>query len=280
MGQRDFFISRKGTDGKWQKPVNLGYPINTSGDEMHMIISADGKKAYFSADREGGMGLRDIYTFDLNPEIQPQAVTFMKGRVFNKKSDSKVEAKFEVIDLFTKQVMAASSSDPVSGEFLLSLPAGSSYALNVSAPGYLFFSENYTLEKQLKPTDVFEVNIPLQPIEAGESIVLKNIFFATGSAALEEISQTELGKLLEFLKKNPSLKIEISGHTDDVGNEQSNLKLSQSRAEAVKNYLTEKGITADRLTAKGYGKSKPIALNTSEEGRKQNRRTEFTVLSK
>lgn len=280
MGQRDFFISRKGADGKWQKPVNLGYPINTSGDEMHMIISADGKKAYFSADRDGGMGLRDIYTFDLNPEIQPQAVTFMKGRVFNKKSDSKVEAKFEVIDLFTRQVMAASSSDPISGEFLLSLPAGSSYALNVSAPGYLFFSENYTLEKQLKPTDVFEVNIPLQPIEAGESIVLKNIFFATGSAALEEISQTELGKLLEFLKKNPNLKIEISGHTDDVGNEQSNLKLSQSRAEAVKSYLTEKGISADRLTAKGYGKSKPIALNTSEEGRKQNRRTEFTVLSK
>ena len=280
MGQRDFFISRKGQDGKWQKPINLGYPINTNGDETHMIISADGKKAYFSADREGGYGLRDIYSFDINPEIQPFAVTFMKGKVFNKKSDAKLAARFEIIDLFTKQIMAASSSDPISGEFLLSLPAGSSYALNVSAPGFLFFSENYTLEKELKPTDIFEVDIPLQPIEAGESIVLKNIFFATGSAELEAISQTELEKLLEFLNKNPSLKIEISGHTDDVGNEQLNLKLSQARAEAVKSYLVEKGIVAGRLTAKGYGKSKPIAPNTSDETRKLNRRTEFTVLSK
>jgi outer membrane protein OmpA-like peptidoglycan-associated protein len=280
MGQRDFFISRKGQDGKWQKPINLGYPINTNGDETHMIISADGKKAYFSADREGGYGLRDIYSFDINPEIQPFAVTFMKGKVFNKKSDAKLVARFEIIDLFTKQIMAASSSDPISGEFLLSLPAGSSYALNVSAPGFLFFSENYTLEKELKPTDIFEVDIPLQPIEAGESIVLKNIFFATGSAELEAISQTELEKLLEFLNKNPSLKIEISGHTDDVGNEQLNLKLSQARAEAVKSYLVEKGIVPGRLTAKGYGKSKPIAPNTSDATRKLNRRTEFTVLSK
>ena len=144
----------------------------------------------------------------------------------------------------------------------------------------MFFSENYTLEKELKPTDIFEVDIPLQPIEAGESIVLKNIFFATGSAELEAISQTELEKLLEFLNKNPSLKIEISGHTDDVGNEQLNLKLSQARAEAVKSYLVEKGIVPDRLTAKGYGKSKPIAPNTSDATRKLNRRTEFTVLSK
>lgn len=280
MGMRDFFVSRRSSNGSWSKPVNLGYPINTPADETHMIISADGTKGYFSSDREGGIGLKDIYSFELSKEIQPRAVTFLRGSVSNGKTGSKIEARFEVIDIMSGQTMALSSSDPVTGEFLISLPSNSSYALNVNAPGYLFFSENYTLGATLKPTDVFQVNIPLTPIETGEKIVLKNIFFATGSASLEAKSQAELLKLQEFLTKNSALKIEIGGHTDDVGADEANLKLSQERAESVKKFLLEKGIAAERITAKGYGETKPVAPNTTDEGRKQNRRTEFIVLSK
>ena len=163
---------------------------------------------------------------------------------------------------------------------MVSLPSGSSYALNVSAPGYLFYSENYTLGKTLKPTDVFNTDIPLNPIEAGERIVLKNIFFSTGSATLEEQSQSELKKLVEFLEKNPTMKIEVSGHTDDVGADDANMKLSQQRAESVKTYLVGKGIVADRIQSKGYGKTKPIASNATAEGKQKNRRTEFVVINK
>jgi outer membrane protein OmpA-like peptidoglycan-associated protein len=278
MGGRDFFVSRKGADGKWGAPVNLGFPINTVSDESHMIISADGAFGYFSSDRPGGIGQKDIYRFALNESVRPAAVTFMKGIVQNGKTGAKLEARFEVIDVYSGKIMAISKSDVQTGSFLVSLPAGSSYAVNVSAPGFLFFSENYTLSKSLKASDVFQANIDLTPIAAGEKIVLKNIFFASGSAKLEETSRTELKKLKDFLNANPTLRIEIGGHTDDVGADDSNLKLSQERANAVKVNLIEQGIAESRVTAKGYGETKPVASNSSEDGRKQNRRTEFLIL--
>ncbi len=278
MGGRDFFVSRKNANGKWSAPVNLGYPVNTASDESHMIISADGAFAYFSSDRPGGLGVKDIYRFALDERIRPAAVTFMKGIVQNAKTGAKLEARFEVIDVYTGRTMAVSKSDAQSGSFLVSLPAGSSYAVNVSAPGYLFFSENYTLSKELNPSDVFQANINLTPIAAGEKIILKNIFFASGSSKLEETSRAELKKLKDFLNTNSTLKIEIGGHTDDVGADDANLKLSQERASAVKAYLLENGISELRVSAKGYGETKPVAANANELGRKQNRRTEFTIL--
>ena len=278
MGGRDFFVSRKGADGKWGAPVNLGFPINTVSDESHMIISADGAFGYFSSDRPGGIGQKDIYRFALNESVRPAAVTFMKGIVQNGRKGAKLEARFEVIDVNSGKIMAIRTSDLHTGSFLVSLPAGSSYAVNVSAPGFLFFSENYTLSKSLKASDVFQANIDLTPIAAGEKIVLKNIFFASGSAKLEETSRTELKKLKDFLNANPTLRIEIGGHTDDVGADDSNLKLSQERANAVKVNLIEQGIAESRVTAKGYGETKPVASNSSEDGRKQNRRTEFLIL--
>jgi outer membrane protein OmpA-like peptidoglycan-associated protein len=278
MGGRDFFVSRKGADGIWTAPVNLGYPVNTSSDESHMIISADGAFGYFSSDRPGGVGQKDIYRFALSEAVRPAAVTFMKGIVQHAKTGAKLEARFEVIDVYSGRTMAISKSDAQTGSFLVSLPAGSSYAVNVSAPGFLFFSENYTLSNELKPSDVFQANINLMPIAAGEKIVLKNIFFASGSSKLEETSLAELKKLFDFLKSNPSLKIEIGGHTDDVGADDANLKLSQERANAVKAFLLENGIAEQRVTSKGYGETKPVSPNTTDEGRKQNRRTEFSIL--
>lgn len=280
MGEKDLYYSRRLASGGWSKPVNLGYPLNTAGDETYLVVSADGKTAYLSAEREGGLGQLDLYSFSLHQAARPQPVTFLRGKVQHARMKNPIEASVEITDLFTKEVKARCTSDPITGGFLLSLPAGSSYALNVSAPGFLFYSENYTLKKELSPTDVYEVEVGLIPVEKGERIVLNNIFFESGSAALQAKSQAELETLLRFLLKNPALQIEIGGHTDDVGNDDANLKLSQSRAEAVKQFLTEKGIPETRITAKGYGEAKPVASNQNEEGRSRNRRTEFTILAK
>ncbi len=280
MGGKDIFYSKKKADGKWSKPVNIGYPINTKADEVHMVVSADGKKGYFSSDREGGFGKRDLYYFDLYEGAQPQPVTFLRGKVRDKKTAAFMQAAFEIIDLSTGETRALSRSDKQSGEFLVSLPAGSNYALNVSAPGYLFYSENYKLGKSLKPTDVFEVDIQLNPIETGQSIVLKNIFFETGSFGLKNESQVELNKLVEFLSKNPTLVIEIGGHTDNVGNDQANMLLSENRAKSVVDFLVAKGIVTNRLQAKGYGETIPKGDNTTEKGREENRRTEFRIVKK
>jgi outer membrane protein OmpA-like peptidoglycan-associated protein len=280
MGGKDIFYSKKKADGKWSKPVNIGYPINTKADEVHMVVSADGKKGYFSSDREGGFGKRDLYYFDLYEGAQPQPVTFLRGKVRDKKTAAFMQAAFEIIDLSTGETRALSRSDKQSGEFLVSLPAGSNYALNVSAPGYLFYSENYKLGKSLKPTDVFEVDIQLNPIETGQSIVLKNIFFETGSFGLKNESQVELNKLVEFLSKNPTLVIEIGGHTDNVGNDQANMLLSENRAKSVVDFLVAKGLVTNRLQAKGYGETIPKGDNTTEKGREENRRTEFRIVKK
>jgi outer membrane protein OmpA-like peptidoglycan-associated protein/tetratricopeptide (TPR) repeat protein len=279
MGGKDIFYSKRKADGSWGKPVNMGYPINTKNEEMHMIVSADGKKGYFSSDREGGVGIRDIYSFELYDAAQPVPVTFMRGKVTDKKTGKPMRAAFEVIDLQTGVTRVNSSSDKVTGEFLVSLPSGSRYAVNVNAPGYLFYSGSYTLGKSLKPNEEFQVDIQLSPIAVGESMVLNNIFFASGSSALLNESKLELNKLVELFAANPKMKIEVGGHTDNVGNDQSNLALSEQRAKSVVAYLTEKGVTADRLTSKGYGKTKPIADNTSEDGRSKNRRTEFKVVA-
>ena len=279
MGGKDIFYSKKHVNGKWGKPVNLGYPINTKKEELHLIVSADGKTGYFSSDREGGLGLRDIYSFELYDEAQPQPVTFMRGKVTDKKTGKPLKAAFEVIDLSNEVVRAASFSDKLTGEFLVSLPSGSSYALNVSNQGYLFYSGNYTLGNSLTARDEYQVDIHLSPIEVGGTIILNNIFFESGSSSILNQSKPELNKVVELLNANSKMRIEVGGHTDNIGNDLSNVTLSEQRAKSVMNYLIEKGIAATRIEAKGFGKSKPVADNSTELGRSKNRRTEFKVLS-
>ncbi|MGD0710867.1 MAG: OmpA family protein [Bacteroidales bacterium] len=278
MGGYDIFYSRRDTAGNWRKPVNIGYPINTAADESYLIVNSKGDLAYFASDRPGGKGGMDIYTFPLYDKARPKPVTYMKGKVFNKLTKQNLEAKFELIDLKTAKTVIESTSDPATGEFFVCIPTEMDYALNVSKDGYLFYSENFTLSGVHSKTDPVIKDIPLQPVKVGEIVVLKNIFFNTDKYGLKPESTAELEKLIDLLRKNPSMKIEISGHTDNVGEMNYNQVLSENRAKAVYAYLISHGIVKERLTYKGYGQTKPIDTNATDSGKANNRRTEFKVI--
>ncbi len=277
MGGLDIFVSRKQDDGSWGPAMNLGYPINTSADENSLLVNANGDVAYFASDRPGGHGDLDLYGFELYPEARPLAVNYIRGRVTDKTTGKPVEAEVELYDLATGQLATAAYSDPASGTFLVCLPVGRAYALNANSDGYLFFSENYDV-KAGTPEAPFTLEVPLSPITAGSVIALRNVFFNTASYELLPASNAELAKLLQLLRTNAGLRIELGGHTDNVGNDAANQKLSEQRANAVRDHLIGQGIDAGRITAKGYGESRPVATNDTEEGRALNRRTEVTVL--
>ena len=277
FGGLDIFVSRKEEDGSWGKALNLGYPINTGADENSLLVSADGEVAYFASDREGGLGDLDLYSFELYPEARPLAVSFIRGKVTDRTNGQPVEADVQLYDLATGKLATGAYSDPRTGEFLVCIPAGRSYALNASSEGYLFFSQNYDVAAGT-PKEPYTLNVPLSPLTAGSVIALRNIFFNTASYDLLPASNAELEKLVQLLRTNTTLRIELGGHTDNVGADAANLTLSDQRAQAVRDFVIAQGIDASRITAKGYGETKPVATNDTEEGRAQNRRTEVTVL--
>lgn len=307
MGGYDIFVSQF-KQGQWQEPVNLGYPINTPYDDYFFAVTASGKYAYIASNREGGQGGLDIYkvTFWGDPKeqnsatedyllasianpiqevqierevkVDKTALTVFKGSTIDAISRKAVEATIEITDNGTGNVIETFTTNSATGKFLLSLTAGKNYGIAVKAPGYLFHSENFDV---VEPTGFNMINkvIELKNIKKGSKIALRNIFFDSGKSDLKSESNAELDRLVKLLKDVPALVIEISGHTDNVGSESMNANLSQARAEAVVAYLVSKGIKKDRLKSKGYGSSQPVASNSTAEGRQQNRRTEFEILS-
>lgn len=275
-GDDDLFFVRRGPGGQWSDPVNLGYPINTIHREGTLFIAADGKTAYYASDRSDSRGKLDIYTFELREDMRPYRTLWVKGQVYDKKTTKGLPSAVELIDLSTGQLLSKVQTDE-SGNYLMTLPVGKDYAFNVNRKGYLFYSDNFMLSAG-SPDSTYEKNIPLQPIETDAAIVLNNIFFDVNKYDLKPQSQAELDKLVQLLNENPTLKIEISGHTDNTGKPADNLLLSNNRARAVVQYLISKGIAAARLTYKGYGETKPIADNKTEAGRALNRRTEMKVI--
>lgn len=276
-GGDDLFMVKKGAKGSWGKAINLGYPINTIENEGSLIIAADSKTAYYASDRSDSKGGLDIYTFELRNDIRPARTLWVKGKVFDKKTTKGLPSAIELTDLATQEVMSKVQTDET-GNYLVTLPVGKDYAFNVNRKGYLFFSDNFSLS-QKAPDSTYHIDIPLQPLEANASIVLKNIFFDSKQFDLKPESTSELDKLFLLLRDNPTIKIQISGHTDNVGKAEDNLVLSNNRAQAVVKYLVSKGIDQQRLTFKGFGATMPVADNGTEEGRAQNRRTEMKVVS-
>jgi len=279
MGGADIYMTKRNADGTWGKPLNLGYPINSIQDEIAFTVDALGEYAYFTSDREGGYGDWDIYRFKMPEHLKPIPVNYLKGIVYDADTRDKIQASFELIDLSTKKVVVASNSTPGSGEFIVVLPSGRDYALNVSKDGYLFHSENFTLTAP-KNFEPYQKDVALIPFKEGGTVVLKNVFFDTDSYVLKPKSEAELDKLYDFLVQNSKIKIEIGGHTDNQGKLANNKILSKNRAEAVKNYLVNKGIDTNRLTFQGYADEKPIDTNETPEGRANNRRTEFKITGK
>lgn len=276
-GSTDLFFAKKINDSSWLEAENLGYPINTIDDEGSLIVAADGKTAYFASERSDSKGGLDLYSFILREDIRPLKTLWVKGKVYDKKTNAPLPSTVELTDVKTKNVISRLQTDE-EGNYLTTLPVGKQYAFNVNRKNYLLFSENYDLTLT-KNDSVFTKDIPLTPIEAGAMIVLKNIFFDTKKFNLKPESAAELDKVVQLLKDNPKLKIQISGHTDNVGKPKDNLLLSTNRAKSVLGYLLQKGIAPARLTSKGFGSTKPVADNKTEIGKAQNRRTEMTVVS-
>ncbi len=280
MGGLDIYMSRKQPDGSWGDPINLGYPINTCNDENSLLVGPDGNIAYFASDREGGYGGLDLYSFELDKSLKPLVITFMKGKVYDAKTKKPLEAAFQLIDLASGKNVVESFSNPGNGEFLLTLPVNKNYALNVSREGYAFYSESFELANITEAGKPYLMDVPLLPLDTGIIIELKNVFFETAKFDLKEESKAELQKVVSFLTTNPGIKVELGGHTDNVGNQKLNQVLSNNRAKSVYDYLIGAGITKDRLSYKGYGDFKPKVPNDTPENRAKNRRTELKIISK
>ena len=308
MGGYDVFKTSLNELNEWAEPENIGYPVNTADDDLFYTVDATGRYAYYSANRMGGMGGKDIFkvvflgsekemvmsaediliagTLDTLkkgfflpvPELTIDTTFIVTGKVFDVRTEEGVVAKLEFIDVERSQVIATSLSDGT-GTFRANLPEAKAYGVEITARDYMFFLDIMDITGESSDVEIIR-NFSLEPVEIGTTVVLENIFFETGKATLKAESFTQLEQVLKFLQSNPTLRMEISGHTDNTGSLKVNTKLSQSRAEAVVEWLVERGIDASRLDAMGYAYSKPVASNDTAEGRAQNRRVEFKILSK
>jgi len=308
MGGYDVFKTSLNELNEWSIPENIGYPINTADDDVFYAVDATGRYAYYSANRMGGMGGKDIfrivflgsekemvmsaediliagtldtlkYGFFIPPaELTIDTTFIVTGKIFNTKTEEGVVAKLEFIDVEKSQVIATSLSDGT-GMYRASLPEAKAYGLEIIARDYMFFLDIMDISGESTDVEIIR-NFGLEPVEIGATVVLENIFFETAKANLKEESFTQLEQVLKFMQSNPTMRMEISGHTDNTGSLKVNTKLSQSRAESVVEWLVERGIDASRLDAMGYAFNQPIASNDTADGRQQNRRVEFKILSK
>jgi outer membrane protein OmpA-like peptidoglycan-associated protein len=307
MGGYDIFRTELSETGLWSKPENIGYPINTPDDDVFFVLASDGKTAYYSTIRERGLGGKDIYKviylgaekemilsgegeliaglqkphdifFQEPQKLQVDTSLRMQGMMTDSENQKPVIAKLELIDVDLNKVVATAISD-ASGNYKIKVPAPKSYGVEIIAKEYLLYLDAIDLSKE-SPDEIIIRNFKLDRVEVGVKVILKNIFFEFGKSTLKPESYEELNHVVKFLQNNETLKLEISGHTDNIGTYKYNKKLSEDRAKAVVGYLVKKGISQNRLAYKGYAYDQPIAPNTTEKGRAQNRRVEFKVLSK
>lgn len=308
MGGFDIFVTEL-IDGQWTKPVNLGYPVNGADNDVFLVMSADKRRGYYASIHKDGFGEKDLYMITflgaeketicnsednllanslvptsekiIEPSVQvtQSKTTILKGIVVDAISNKPVGAKIILTDNKQHKEVATFTSNSITGKFLLSLPSGRNYGIAVENPDYLFHSENFDIPDTALYQEIYK-EVRLKNVAVGTKIVLKNIFFDTDKYVLRNESIPELKRLIDLLNEIPSMRIEISGHTDSRGSDSHNQVLSQNRAKAVVEYLSKNGIDVKRLEFAGYGETQPMATNDTDEGRQENRRTEFKILSK
>ncbi|HLU85295.1 MAG TPA: OmpA family protein, partial [Vicingaceae bacterium] len=289
MGGYDIFKSSL-DKGKWSRPVNLGYPINSADDDVAFVLTANGEHGYYTSEKAGGEGKKDIYKIVFLDEIKNNSrpkLTLLKGVVFDNKTKAPLSALIEIFDNEKNELVSSYESNSATGKYMVSLPAGHDYGISVKKEGYLFYSENINIPDTAAFQEI-EKNIGLDKIEKGKKVVLMNIFYDYNKASLRPSSYNELDKVVELLNQNAKMKVELAAHTDSRGSDAYNLKLSQERAQSCVDYLTSKGIDRSRLIAKGYGETQPLVKEEminkmlteqeKEAAHQQNRRSEFKIL--
>jgi outer membrane protein OmpA-like peptidoglycan-associated protein/tetratricopeptide (TPR) repeat protein len=303
MGGYDIFKSEF-VEGRWTAPVNLGYPINTPDDDVFFTLGMNGQRGYYSSKKGDGYGGHDLYLITFlgaskplvlhsgsvvlahnHPAFAPQPAspieqnTVLEGVILDDFTLTPLQATIEITDNIKNELLASFESSGESGTYLISLKPGKNYGITVSRPDYLFYSENFNIPENAEATKI-KKDILLNKLEVGSKVVLNNIFFDFNKATLRNESIAELERVYKLLTETPTLKIEISGHTDNVGSASYNQKLSENRAKAVVDFLLERGIGSARLQFMGYGMTQPVVSNDTEQDRQQNRRTEFKVIEK
>ena len=286
VGGFDIFLSRKGEDGKWSEPKNLGVPINTQGDDLGFFASTDGHLGYFASNEPSrvkgkGMGKYDIYSFDLYKEARPDEVAFFKGKIEDNAHGEPKNFTVEIKDAVTKKVTEA-VIDTLTGDYtvVVNQKVKNDLMITVKKDNYAFSSQ-LVLKDSIKNAKPAKINMPVDTIKVGQTYALNNIYYKTNSAELDPRSMIVIEGFVDFLKANPKIKIEVNGHTDNVGDPKANLALSTDRAFTVRDILISKGIEEKRLlNFKGFGSAKPVADNATEAGRAKNRRTEFVIVGK
>lgn len=277
FGGYDLYRSER-EDAQWTEPVNFGYPVNNHEDQFSLFITADGQHGFYSHEDNEKLNSSEIFELTIPEELQLRYKSnYVKGVVRDRKTGKPLKARVELFNINKNELTSYVNSDSVTGEYLMVLTQGADYGLYVSSPGYLFQSLhfNYEVQENLVPVSL---NVLLDPVETGASVILNNLFFDFNKFELQDKSITELDKVVRFLNENPKISIEISGHTDNVGTPSANLTLSLKRAQSVASYLVSHGVTSGRLVQKGYGADKPIRQNDTEENRQINRRIEFRIL--
>ncbi|MDN5202003.1 OmpA family protein [Fulvivirgaceae bacterium BMA10] len=305
LGGFDIFRSPKIKDS-WGIPRNLGYPINTAQDDLYFVISSDNKRGYYATARDDGYGGNDIYSIlmdqrdyvkpatastnqEVQPTVEPQIkalidesgstpLIIFKGAVLDAQTDEPIQAKLVLSDNSRNIVAIVDYSKASDGEFELRFPANKNYGLSVEKDGYLFHSTNFRA-RDIKQDKEIDRVIRLKKAEIGSRVILKNIFFDSGKDEIKHESIAELDRIYELLRSSPNLKVQINGHTDNVGEANYNKTLSKKRAKAVERYLISYGVDPNRLSSKGFGEERPLVSNDDEiGGREINRRTEIEII--
>lgn len=294
FGGYDVFLARQSADGSWQKPVNLGHPINTEQDEQAFAVSTDGKRVFYSAKQEGVDNSIDIWNFELYKEARPEKVVLVKGKMKDEKGDPVKNASIELKTMQSKNVTKVNVDEEDGGyAAVVRVTGNEDVLLNVKAEGIAFQSKlietsdededapkKSRVEAEEEVSTFQSIDLEVAEVKEGGVYRINDIYYATNSSEISEKSKAVLDEFAIYLQENESIRIAIQGHTDNVGKAEANLALSTDRAFSVKQYLESQGVSGDRLEYQGFGENVPFTTNDTEEGRALNRRTEFLILSK